>query len=179
MVGYCVCGLILFRILWGFWGSLTARFSDFIKSPNTVISYILTDSGASKRSSGHNPIGGYSVVLMILSIIIQVSSGLFCDDGVMLSGAFSDLVSEDLTSVANQIHTVNAKVLLLLVFAHLIAISWYTMLKKQNLVTPMITGYSSEIKTNNEVRQVNEHPKRAILFAVISVGVTIILISIH
>jgi len=51
--------------------------------------------------------------------------------------------------------------------------------KKQNLVTPMIIGYSSEIKMNNEVRQVNEHPKRALLFAIISVGVTIILISMH
>ena len=116
---------------------------------------------------------------MVFSIIIQVSSGLFCDDDVMFSGAFSDLVSDDLTSVANQIHTVNSKILLLLVSAHLIAISWYTLFKKQNLVTPMITGYSSAIKINNEVSQVNEHPKRALLFAIISAGVTIILISMH
>ena len=179
IVGYCVCGLIVFRILWGFWGSVPARFSEFIKSPITVIRYILSGSDVSNHSVGHNPTGGYSVVLMVFSIIIQVSSGLFCDDDVMFSGAFSDLVSDDLTSVANQIHTVNSKILLLLVSAHLIAISWYTLFKKQNLVTPMIIGYSSEIKMNNEVRQVNEHPKRALLFAIISVGVTIILISMH
>ena len=178
-MGYCVCGLILFRILWGFWGSVPARFSEFIKSPITVIRYILSGSDVSNHSVGRNPTGGYSVVLMVFSIIVQVSSGLFCDDDVMFSGVFSDLISDDLTSVANQIHTVNSKILLLLISAHLIAICWYTLFKKQNLVTPMIIGYSSEIKMNNEVRQVNEHPKRALLFAIISVGVTIILISMH
>ena len=37
---YLVLGLVCFRLVWGFVGSHYARFSQFVKSPEKVISYL-------------------------------------------------------------------------------------------------------------------------------------------
>ena len=36
--GYALLGLVSFRIYWGFFGSSTARFSQFVRGPRTIVS---------------------------------------------------------------------------------------------------------------------------------------------
>ncbi|MBA4739842.1 MAG: cytochrome b/b6 domain-containing protein [Burkholderiales bacterium] len=175
-IGYCILGLVLFRIFWGFWGSITARFSNFLKSPIAVVKYV-TSEQAADSAPGHNPLGGYSVIAMILSLVIQVTSGLFCDDDLLLSGGLSHLASDSFTSVANLIHAINSKVLLILIFIHVTAIVWYQLVKKQNLIRPMIVGYSTDKKVSPDKFQINEHPKRAFIIAIFCALSVIFLIS--
>ena len=174
-IGYCVLGLVLFRMLWGFWGSITARFSSFLKSPSSIINYFIKNQ-RTKPTFGHNPLGGYAVAAMILSIVVQVTSGLFCDDDLMLSGAFSHLTSDGFTSAANLVHAINSKVLLALILIHLAAITWYQLVKKQNLIKPMVTGYSTDTKITPGGREVKEQPKRAFFLAAASALIVILLI---
>jgi cytochrome b len=175
-IGYCILGLVLFRIFWGFWGSETARFSNFLKSPSSIVDRILRNR--SKESTlGHNPLGGYSVLAMILGISVQVISGLFCDDDLMLSGAFSQTTSDGFTSTANLVHAINSKVLLVLICIHVTAIGWYQLIKKQNLIKPMIVGHSTDITLRAGTAQVKERPKRALLLAVFCALIVISLVS--
>ncbi|MDX1580366.1 MAG: cytochrome b/b6 domain-containing protein, partial [Alphaproteobacteria bacterium] len=75
--GYAVLALVLFRILWGFFGSETARFSNFLKSPGTVKDYLRRLFSPSYRASlGHNPLGGWSVVLILALLLAQTVTGL-------------------------------------------------------------------------------------------------------
>src|SRR5215831_5391412 len=37
--GYTILGLLVFRLYWGFFGSATARFKNFVKGPSTIANY--------------------------------------------------------------------------------------------------------------------------------------------
>src|SRR5262245_5960322 len=79
--GYAILALVLFRIVWGFVGSTTARFSDFVKGPKASLIY-LGDllRGHASWVIGHNPLGGAMVVLLLFAVLAQVSAGLFAAD---------------------------------------------------------------------------------------------------
>ncbi|MDH5631746.1 MAG: cytochrome b/b6 domain-containing protein [Gammaproteobacteria bacterium] len=75
--GYFIMGLIGFRLLWGLVGSRHARFSDFVTAPGTAMQYardMLT--GKAKHYLGHNPLGGWMVIALLLSLILTSISGL-------------------------------------------------------------------------------------------------------
>lgn len=77
IAGYAALGLILFRIIWGFIGSKHARFSDFLYGPKAVIEYLkslLTTHP--KHYLGHNPAGGWMVVLLLLGVLATGITGL-------------------------------------------------------------------------------------------------------
>ena len=79
--GYAILTLLLFRIAWGFVGSTTARFSDFVKGPSAAFRHLAELAGADRpRDAGHNPLGGAMVVVLIFAVLAQVVAGLFSAD---------------------------------------------------------------------------------------------------
>lgn len=137
--GLTVLGLLIFRLLWGVVGTSTARFRQFVKGPQGVWAYA---RGRSPASVGHNPLGGWSVVALLLSMTVQVTSGLFTvdTDGIE-SGPLSYLVSFDQGRAAAGIHEWSFDALLALVSLHVLAIVFYLVVKRRNLVGAMVTGY--------------------------------------
>ena len=78
---YALLGVVLFRIYWGFFGSSTARFSQFVRKPSAVLAYLKTlGQGYVKAASGHNPLGGYSVLALLFVVLLQIGLGLFAID---------------------------------------------------------------------------------------------------
>lgn len=78
-VGWYIGVLVFTRIIWGFVGGKYARFSNFVRSPATVISYaksMLSESGQKMRYLGHNPLGGLMVVALLLSLSATVATGI-------------------------------------------------------------------------------------------------------
>ena len=75
--GYVVFGLIIFRIIWGFIGTKHARFSDFVYRPGEVYKYC-KELACNKPHyyEGHNPAGGYMVILMLFMLAVISISGL-------------------------------------------------------------------------------------------------------
>jgi cytochrome b len=139
--GYAILTLVVFRIIWGFIGTPTARFSNFLAGPRAVLRYVRSLLGAQpEQVIGHNPLGGWSVLAMLISILVQAISGLFADDEIMTTGPLWKFVSNDTASVFNLIHETNAVVLLTLICIHLAAILFYLLRKKENLIKPMFTG---------------------------------------
>ena len=139
--GYAILALVVFRIIWGLVGTPTARFSDFVRGPLAVLRYAGSlKSRTPEQATGHNPLGGWSVVAMLISILVQAVSGLFADDEIMTTGPLWKYVSGDTASLFNVIHETNAQVLLALICIHLAAILFYLLRKKENLIKPMFTG---------------------------------------
>lgn len=136
--GYAVLTLLLFRLLWGFIGSSTARFSDFVKGPHTVLHYLR--DGARAPNLGHNPAGGWSVLAMLGILIVQVGAGLFTTDDIMVSGPLKFLVSSDTAEFLSSIHRVGYYVLLGLVTLHLAALAYHHLAHGENLLRAMVTG---------------------------------------
>lgn len=135
--GYAVMTLVIFRLGWGIWGSRSARFSTFIRSPVTVIKYL---KGAPISYLGHNPAGGLSVMALLGLLITQVSTGLFSHDEVLFEAPFFPLVSEETANFLGEIHEISFNLLLLMVGLHLGAIAWHKKFKHTNLIIPMLTG---------------------------------------
>lgn len=141
--GYAILCLLIFRILWGFFGSATSRFSSFCKAPATVIRYVRNDLFARKSSPtpGHNPLGGWSVLAMLAAMLIQTLLGLIAVDVDGLeSGPLSHLVSFEMGRMAARAHHFIFDILLVLIVLHLTAIAFHLFHKKQNLTKAMILG---------------------------------------
>jgi len=140
--GLAIVGLLVFRVYWGFAGPETARFSRFVKGPGAVVSYTGKLFKPDYRASfGHNPLGALSVVAILLALIAQVGLGLFASDTDGLeSGPLSPYVSYEFAKDAGDLHEDAFNILLILIGLHIAAIVFYLLVKRINLVGPMITG---------------------------------------
>lgn len=138
LIGYAVLTLLLFRFLWGLIGSDTARFSSFIRGPASVWAYVRGSGGL--PPVGHNPLGGYSVALMLTVLTVQTGTGLFLYDGDFFWGPLNGWVSEDVADLLEEVHEFNFNLLLGLIALHVAAILYYAVAKRRDLVRPMITG---------------------------------------
>lgn len=143
--GTIVLGLVVFRLIWGFVGGNTARFASFVRPPGAVIAYLRSDSGG-PRKAGHSPIGGFSVVVMLLLLAVQLGTGLFAVDvdGIE-SGQLSFLVSFDQGRTAAEIHLLSFTLLQLVVAVHVAANLFYLFVRKRNLIHPMFSGRDKQL----------------------------------
>ena len=140
--GYAILTLVLFRILWGFLGSDTARFRQFLRGPSAILSHLKTLRGQQIQTAiGHTPLGGWSILAMLLLLLAQCILGLFAVDvdGIE-SGPLAVLVSFETGRLAADAHHLVFNTLLALVVLHLAAIAYYGLIKRDNLIGPMITG---------------------------------------
>ena len=139
--GYAILTLVLFRILWGFAGGTHARFGDFVRGPAAVARYAhRLIKGTAETHRGHNPLGGWSVVLMLASLLVQAVAGLFANDDVMMEGPLAKHVSDDASALFTVIHDINAGILLTLISIHILAVLFHLFRRKQDLIGPMFTG---------------------------------------
>lgn len=140
--GYGVLALLVFRLWWGVAGGSTARFASFLKGPKATAAYMKTVGGREPtHSAGHNPLGAWSVVAMILVMLTQVGLGLFASDiDGLESGPLSYMVDFDASRVAAELHETSFRVLQALVALHILAVLYYWVWKRQNLIGAMITG---------------------------------------
>jgi|UniRef100_UPI0040470DC5 cytochrome b len=129
--------LLTFRVIWGFTGSRYARFSSFVKGPRAVWHYLRHPEKHSP--AGHSPLGGLSVVALLLVVAVQAGTGLFATDDILTSGPLNQFVSSDTAALLTSIHKWNENILFGLIGLHLLAIAIYALRGKQ-LVPPMITG---------------------------------------
>jgi cytochrome b len=175
--GYSILAVVLFRLYWGFAGTMTARFSHFVRAPNTVLKYA---GGLLKRdtraSLGHNPIGGWSVLVLLTTLFVQTLLGLFAVDvdGVE-SGPLSYLVSFDSGRAAAKVHGLVFDLLEVLVVVHLIAISFYFFYKRQNLTWAMLVGTKYLPATDSSIRPELEVTRRTAV-GIILAGLVVTLI---
>jgi len=133
------CGiltLLIFRLLWGFVGSSTARWASFVRGPRALRDYLR----GQWSGTGHTPLGGLSIVALLAAVAIQASLGLFAqdEDGIYL-GPLSMLVSSDTSDRVRDLHERWFNILLALIVLHVAAILFYRF-RGRHLTKSMITG---------------------------------------
>ncbi len=156
-LGYLVAGLLVFRLLWGIFGSDTARFSQFLKSPKTVIVYLskqLRPIESHMPHIGHNPAGGWMVFALLLLMVVQVVTGLFNVDDVDFEGPLYAFASDGVNKLMHELHEINFDLLLIAIAIHISAIVFYAVVKKDRLVPAMVSG-SRMLATDVEPRMVS------------------------
>jgi cytochrome b len=140
--GYTVLGCVLFRLAWGFAGSRYARFGEFLHGPRRVAEAARTVwSRAPSGAVGHNPLGGWMIVALLASLLLQAGTGLFANDDLFNEGPLCGHVGKDLSDRLTAIHHVNFNVLCALIAVHVAAIVWHRLRKGERLVGAMFSGH--------------------------------------
>jgi len=133
--GYFILVLIGMRLLWGLLGPRHARFSDFLYSPRRTLDY-LSDlrSGSPQHYLGHNPAGGWMVILLLLFLSGSAGSGM--------------LTAFEHAEFWEDLHEGLANLTLLMIFVHLGGVLLSSVLHKENLVAAMWTGMKKRRDAN-------------------------------
>jgi cytochrome b len=142
--GYTVLGLVAFRLLWGLIGTRHARFSDFVASPRAALAYardaVLLRA---RRYVGHNPAGGLMILLVLVSLLLTVLSGLAVYAADQQAGPLVGALGgagERWTHTLEEAHEFLANFTLLLVFVHVAGVVFESFAHGENLVRAMFTG---------------------------------------
>ncbi|RIZ66652.1 MAG: cytochrome B [Methylococcales bacterium] len=168
--GYTVLGLIIFRVVWGFWGSRHARFSNFVTSFSTVVRFVKSlFSKKPKRYMGHNPLGGWMVIAMLITLFMLCYSGIKLNalqgggEPLALQMPSIDLISsayakEDIEQFLirepdevgedywKEMHAQYFYLMLILIALHLAEVLVSSLLYKENFVKEMWTGKKAKDK---------------------------------
>ena len=142
--GLTILGLLVFRVIWGFRGSSTARFSNFLCGPQVILGYVKSVfRGPIAFFAGHNPAGGAVVIVILTALAVQASAGLFSQDDSFFAtkGPLAFLVEDEFSKEITSFHKQWWEyVILTLVVIHISANLFYWLIKKQDLIVAMFTG---------------------------------------
>ena len=140
LAGYGVAVLLAFRVIWGFAGSRHSRFSEFVRPWPEVLAHIKGMlSLRPARTLGHNPLGGWMALVLLLVLAAQVTTGLFAsDDG--LGGPLAGALAAGTAHAIAELHEGFSGALLGLIALHVIGVLVESLLTRDNLVRAMITG---------------------------------------
>jgi cytochrome b len=170
--GFTLLALVLFRLYWGFVGGSTARFRNFVRGPRAIAAYL---RGSGAATAGHNPLGALSVLALLGLLLLQIVLGLFAVDvdGIE-SGPLSLYVSFETGRACAEWHEVVFNTLLAVVVLHVVAVLYYLVFKRRNLVGAMLTGRRT---FDNEVTPLTSASWPRLLIGLLLSGVITYVIS--
>ena len=141
--GYTALGLVVFRLLWGFFGTAYARFTHFLRGPRAVFQYSRTRLAGKPPLDpypGHNPLGALAVIVMLLLVAFQAATGLFADDDILYTGPWREAVTAATANKLTAWHHTNFDVLLGVAALHVLAIALYKFRFNEHLTSAMVHG---------------------------------------
>lgn len=139
--GEALLALVFFRLLWAFFGSETARFSTFLALPRAAAPYFAhLVRREPDRQIGHNPIGGWMVLLLLALLLAEALTGIYVANDVADEGPLTEIVPSAVANLITDLHAYFWDGLLAAMVLHVIAILLYVTVMRHDLVTPMITG---------------------------------------
>jgi cytochrome b len=178
--GYAILALVLFRVVWGFVGGEYARYGSFLAGPVRGVRFALSLLGkGTQHVAGHNPVGGWMVIVLLLLLALQASLGLFSNDEIATTGPLARYVSDDTSISAMTWHRRIGDMLLILVGIHIAAVLFHVFVKKEGLIRAMFSG-KKELPVEL-AREANAGRKASIAlgFVVLTVAIAAVTIAVN
>jgi cytochrome b len=177
--GYAIAALLVVRVIWGFVGSRSARFSDFLRGPRETARY-LRDLLLlrAERHLGHSPAGGAMILALLLSLTVTLASGLVVygadERAGPLAGLFAPVTAASSLSsrndegraeeegdgpadTAEEIHEIFANITVALALLHVAAVIFASFAFRENLIGSMITGYKRREPSRPDAPSSEDH----------------------
>ncbi|WP_019016569.1 cytochrome b/b6 domain-containing protein [Elioraea tepidiphila] len=140
LCGYTALTLVLFRILWGLFGSESARFASFLRGPGAAIGHLRALLGRRPdHETTHNALGGWAVLLMLALVLAQAVTGLFANDDILFRGPLFPLAGKEMSDRLTTWHYRISDLLLIVVILHVVVVLAYRVVGHQ-LIEAMVTG---------------------------------------
>jgi cytochrome b len=142
--GYLVAGLLVFRVIWGIIGGQYARFSSFICSVSESKAYLI-DLARSKAKHylGHNPAGSLMIVLLLISLLLIVLSGLVLYAADQNAGPLAGMISSTYEHFWEEAHEIIVNFTVVLIIIHIAGVVVESLVHGENLVGSMWHGYKN------------------------------------
>ncbi len=160
-LGYSLVFLLIFRLIWGFFGSEYSRFSSFIYSPKTLLAHI---RGIIIKKPlhflGHNPLGALMVFALIIVLALITISGIINLGGVENQGMLAFLIDYSSGEKAGRVHLILAYALVVMIILHILGVIFESKISKYSLVKSMFDGKKPLIGNEKlpKLRQVRSAP---------------------
>jgi cytochrome b len=113
----------------------------------------------------------WMIIVMMLVIGFQLVSGLLSNNDLGFSGVLSDYVSKEMSDTFTQLHSINFEILVGIIWLHLVAVFFYVLVKKDNLIKTLLTGKKQLTKPLNQAAE------SALYFAPVRLGVICLLVA--
>jgi cytochrome b len=128
LAGGTMVAVALFRLVWGFAGTTHARFGQFVRGLPAALAYLKSLlEHAPQHFTGHNPAGGWAIVLLLSLTLITAVPGWL---------TYQDIGGEWL----EELHEGTATVMLGVVLIHLAGVVVGSLAHRENLARAMVTG---------------------------------------
>ncbi|VWX61042.1 Cytochrome b [Burkholderiales bacterium 8X] len=130
VAGYVALAIVALRLVWGWIGSRHARFSSFVLGVGPTLSYARDlVARRSRRYLGHNPLGGWMIIAMVVCLLVCCASGIAYTTDRFWGLAWVEAV-----------HRISAWTLLVLIGCHVLGVLVMSWQHGENLVGAMLTG---------------------------------------
>lgn len=148
-VGYIVAGLVLARVLWGFFGPQNARFLSFVRGPRAIVDDLAgLVRFSSTRHMGHTPAGGAMIVALLVMVAASAGSGMATLAAERGQGPLSSVIAKverppgerHPPLVIKEVHEIISNVTIAFVVLHVLGVILASFIHRENLVRAMITG---------------------------------------
>ena len=98
--GCTMVGLLIFRLLWGIWGGLHARWPSYRVGPRAFFRHF---RGA-RADDPHTAPGRAMAIALVVLAGVQAGTGLFANDAIFTEGPLARYVSGDTSNDLTWIH---------------------------------------------------------------------------
>lgn len=130
LAGFVVGSLLIFRLVWGVTGTTYARFSEFVRSPRVLVSYLVDIlRNRAGRHIGHNPAGAYMIVALLAIIFVISATGV-----MQMTNRFFGL------QWVETLHHYAAIGLMSIIPLHLLGVLVASWMHQENLIGAMLSG---------------------------------------
>lgn len=139
--GYGTVLLVVFRLVWGIFGSEYSRLETFTFTPREVAAHIRELIFLRPvHYIGHNPAGALMIFALIFILAGITISGLLVLGGEENQGPLAGAANYQVGDLASEIHFTLTVILMVLISFHIIGVIMEIRLSGENLVRSMIDG---------------------------------------
>ena len=178
--GYAILALVTFRLMWGFVGGEYARYASFLTGPIRAMKFA---KGLLNKTHehviGHNPIGGWMVIALLLLLATQAVLGLFSNDEIATTGPLARYVSDATSITSMGRHRLIGNILLALVGVHIAGVLFHVLVKKEHLVRAMFNGKKDLPPLLASQAQASRKASMPIALIVISIAVAVVAVAVN
>ena len=178
--GYAILALVVFRLIWGFVGGEYARYTSFLTGPIRAMKFAKGLLGKGHEPViGHNPVGGWMVIVLLVLLAVQGGLGLFSNDEIATTGPLARYVSDETSIRLMSRHRWIGDGLLILVGIHIAAVLFHVFVKKEGIVRAMFTGRKDLPPDLANVAQSARKASMPLGFVVLSLAIAAVVIAVN
>ena len=178
--GYAILTLVTFRLIWGFVGGEYARYASFLTGPIRAMKFAKSLLGkTSEHVIGHNPVGGWMVIVLLLLLATQAVLGLFSNDEIATTGPLARYVSDATSITLMGRHRTIGNILLVLVGVHIAAVLFHVFVKKEGLVRAMFSGSKALPPELARQAQTARKASMPVGFVVLTIAIAAVVIAVN